>query len=319
MPTADNPRAGQFTLGFYRLEGAARRGDLSDFDQGCEHRLFSHWAGEGSIGLGMTTLVDLRERRAGSVARAGEAGAAASSTESRSADQFDRRRGPQDPHRNQDQLRVRGGSRIFGSASGWPPTSPWATRRSGRTSRRRRRQINSRRADWEWGAVADQEHLHGHGLLPAVRQARLRPAAGQPSAVRRRRRHPDPPHPPRHRRARPDDPGRRRLSRGGLLDAERRGPVLDRPDRVGRLRSDQHEPGHAPPRRLLPLAHRRHRRRDVRRPGPRCLLRPSSFPRPPRRPMVEEEVEPSRRAVAAGPGAPGRPRTRSTSTRGARG
>lgn len=73
LPTADGPRAGQFTLGSYLWKEQLVAGALADFDQGNEHRLFSHWAGEFSIGLGITRHWsifasgggDLRESRGG--------------------------------------------------------------------------------------------------------------------------------------------------------------------------------------------------------------------------------------------------------------
>lgn len=52
MPTADNPRAGQLTLGFYGWKEQLVAGDLPS-DPPWNSRLYSHWAGEGSIGLGI--------------------------------------------------------------------------------------------------------------------------------------------------------------------------------------------------------------------------------------------------------------------------
>jgi len=53
MPTADNPQAGQFTLGMYgwldqRVAGATFPGDPDQI------RVFRHLAGEASLGLGLT-------------------------------------------------------------------------------------------------------------------------------------------------------------------------------------------------------------------------------------------------------------------------
>ncbi|HEY3202463.1 MAG TPA: OmpA family protein [Thermoanaerobaculia bacterium] len=53
MPTADNPRAGQFTLGLYGWYERRLAGPL-DIGDPAEIRYFNHWAGEASIGLGLT-------------------------------------------------------------------------------------------------------------------------------------------------------------------------------------------------------------------------------------------------------------------------
>ncbi|MFN2386480.1 MAG: OmpA family protein [Thermoanaerobaculia bacterium] len=52
MPTADNPRSGQLTLGFYGWKEQLVAGDLPT-DPPWKSRLYSHWAAEGSIGLGL--------------------------------------------------------------------------------------------------------------------------------------------------------------------------------------------------------------------------------------------------------------------------
>jgi outer membrane protein OmpA-like peptidoglycan-associated protein len=55
MPTADTPRAGQLTLGLYGWKEQLVAANLAFTDTLDRHRLYSHWAGEGSIGLGLTT------------------------------------------------------------------------------------------------------------------------------------------------------------------------------------------------------------------------------------------------------------------------
>jgi outer membrane protein OmpA-like peptidoglycan-associated protein len=53
MPTADNPRAGQLTLGLYGWLERLVAGELpTDADH--KTRLYNHWAVEGSVGMGLT-------------------------------------------------------------------------------------------------------------------------------------------------------------------------------------------------------------------------------------------------------------------------
>ena len=53
MPTADNPRAGQLTLGLY---GWLERLVAGELPTDADHltRLYNHWAVEGSVGFGLT-------------------------------------------------------------------------------------------------------------------------------------------------------------------------------------------------------------------------------------------------------------------------
>jgi outer membrane protein OmpA-like peptidoglycan-associated protein len=54
MPSADTPRAGQVTLGLYGWKEQLVAGNLAFTDNADRSRLFSHWAGEASVGLGLT-------------------------------------------------------------------------------------------------------------------------------------------------------------------------------------------------------------------------------------------------------------------------
>src|SRR6202171_6407553 len=54
MPTADTPRAGMLTLGVYGWKEQLVAGNLAFSDTDYRSRLYSHWAGEGSIGFGLT-------------------------------------------------------------------------------------------------------------------------------------------------------------------------------------------------------------------------------------------------------------------------
>jgi outer membrane protein OmpA-like peptidoglycan-associated protein len=54
MPTADTPHAGQLTFGLYGWKEQLIAGNLAFTDTEFRHRLYSHWAGEASMGLGLT-------------------------------------------------------------------------------------------------------------------------------------------------------------------------------------------------------------------------------------------------------------------------
>ena len=54
MPTADTPRAGMLTFGVYGWKEQLIAGNLAFSDTDARRRLYSHWAGEASIGLGLT-------------------------------------------------------------------------------------------------------------------------------------------------------------------------------------------------------------------------------------------------------------------------
>jgi outer membrane protein OmpA-like peptidoglycan-associated protein len=59
MPSADTARPGQVTLGLYGWKEQLVAGNLAGFDNADRTRLFSHWAGEGSFGLGLTSNWDV--------------------------------------------------------------------------------------------------------------------------------------------------------------------------------------------------------------------------------------------------------------------
>lgn len=54
MPTADTPRAGLLTVGVYGWKEQLIAGNLAFSDTEARSRLFKHWAGEGSLGFGLT-------------------------------------------------------------------------------------------------------------------------------------------------------------------------------------------------------------------------------------------------------------------------
>jgi outer membrane protein OmpA-like peptidoglycan-associated protein len=54
MPSADTPRAGMMTFGVYGWKEQLVAGNLAFSDTDARRRLYSHWAGEASLGLGLT-------------------------------------------------------------------------------------------------------------------------------------------------------------------------------------------------------------------------------------------------------------------------
>jgi len=54
IPSADSPRAGTLTFGLYGWKEQLVAGNLAFTDTEMRHRLYNHWAGEASLGLGIT-------------------------------------------------------------------------------------------------------------------------------------------------------------------------------------------------------------------------------------------------------------------------
>jgi outer membrane protein OmpA-like peptidoglycan-associated protein len=54
IPSADSPRAGHLTFGLYGWKEQLVAGNLALTNTEMRHRLFNHWAGEASLGLGLT-------------------------------------------------------------------------------------------------------------------------------------------------------------------------------------------------------------------------------------------------------------------------
>ncbi|HEV8231962.1 MAG TPA: OmpA family protein [Thermoanaerobaculia bacterium] len=152
MPTADNPRAGQLTLGLYGWLERLVAGELST-DADHKTRLYNHWAAEGSVGLGLTDRWsifasagwELRESRGGW--RGGVVNGLTFF----------------DPFEVDEGRKVRVGTKVnFISEAdsdlrvgiflaGHIPVSNSSIRQDEQFFVAD--QINSRRADWEWGAV----------------------------------------------------------------------------------------------------------------------------------------------------------------------
>jgi outer membrane protein OmpA-like peptidoglycan-associated protein len=152
MPTADSPRAGQLTLGLYGWKEQLVAGDLP-IDARHETRLYSHWAGEGSFGLGLmdrwSIFVSAGADRFES--RGGWRGGVVNGLQFRG------------PFKSDEGRKVRVGTKVNFVSEADPdlrvaayvaahiPVSNASIRQDeqGLVSD----QVNSRRADWEWGAV----------------------------------------------------------------------------------------------------------------------------------------------------------------------
>ncbi len=152
MPTADNPRGGQLTLGLYGWKEQLVAGDLP-IDSQHETRLYSHWAGEGSLGLGLTDRWSIF------------VSAGADRFESRGGWRGGVVNGLQFPNRfkSDEGRKVRVGTKVNFISEADPdlriaayvaahiPVSNASIRQDEQGIVAD--QVNSRRADWEWGAV----------------------------------------------------------------------------------------------------------------------------------------------------------------------
>ncbi|HEX9303370.1 MAG TPA: OmpA family protein [Thermoanaerobaculia bacterium] len=152
MPTADSPPAGQLTLGLYGWKEQLVAGDLPT-DAPFETRLYSHWAGEGSIGFGLTNhwSVFLSAGADRFESRGGWRGGVVNGLQFRNALSSDEGR------------KVRIGTKVNFISEADPDLRVAAfvaahVPVSNATIRQDEQgivadQVNSRRADWEWGAV----------------------------------------------------------------------------------------------------------------------------------------------------------------------
>jgi outer membrane protein OmpA-like peptidoglycan-associated protein len=160
MPTADNPRAGQFTLGLYGWLERLVAGELpTDADH--DTRLYNHWAAEGSLGVGLTDHWSIfasagwEERES----RGGWQGGIVNGLTFRA------------PFRVDEGRKIRVGTKVnfFSEAdqdfrvalflAGHIPVSNASIRQDEQGFVAD--EINSRRADWEWGAVMTKGWVTG--------------------------------------------------------------------------------------------------------------------------------------------------------------
>jgi len=152
MPTADNPRAGQLTLGLYGWLERLVAGELpTDADH--KTRLYNHWAVEGSVGLGLTERWSIFASAGWELrkSRGGWAGGIVNGLSLIPPFEVDEGR------------KVRVGTKVNFISEADPdfriglflashvPVSNASIRQDEQFTVAD--QINSRRADWEWGAV----------------------------------------------------------------------------------------------------------------------------------------------------------------------
>jgi outer membrane protein OmpA-like peptidoglycan-associated protein len=152
MPTADNPRAGQLTLGLYGWLERLVAGELpTDADH--RTRLYNHWAVEGSVGMGLTdhwsvfASAGWEERES----RGGWEGGIVNGLTFHA------------PFRIDEGRKVRVGTKVNFFSEANPDLRVGLFMAAhvpvGNASIRQDEQllvadqVNSRRADWEWGAV----------------------------------------------------------------------------------------------------------------------------------------------------------------------
>jgi OmpA-OmpF porin, OOP family len=161
MPSADTPRAGQITFGLYGWKEQLVAGNLAFTDTEMRSRLYSHWAGEGSLGIGLTNhwtiFASAGEEKFES--RGGWLGGALNSVQIRDAFSADEPR------------KIRIGTK-YGFSSEADPDFRMALFGSAQIpiahSTLHRDQVDadldhikSRRTDWEWGVVATKGILTG--------------------------------------------------------------------------------------------------------------------------------------------------------------
>ncbi len=161
MPTADTPRAGQLTLGLYGWKEQLVAGNLAFNDNEDRFRLYSHWAGEGSIGLGLTNswnfYVSFGEQRFES--RGGWAGGSVNSV------QFQGRFRSDEPTKIRFGTKVRLFSEVDSDlriglflSAGVPVghANLHVDEVDADVNR-----VESRRADWQWGGVITKGIFNG--------------------------------------------------------------------------------------------------------------------------------------------------------------
>lgn len=161
MPTADSPRAGQVTLGGYGWKEQLVAGNLAFGNTEYRRRLYSHWAGSGSIGLGLTdnwsVFASAGEERFES--RGGWLGGSLNGVQFRRSFRGDEPR----------KLEIGTKYRLFSEADTDLRLGLWLATKipMGQGTIRRDeldadvRRVNSRRADWEWGVVGTKGVITG--------------------------------------------------------------------------------------------------------------------------------------------------------------
>ena len=161
MPSADSPLAGHWTFGLYGWKEQLTAGNLAFQDTEMRSRLYSHWAGEASLGIGLTDHWSLfasggAERFEN---RGGWTGGSINSIQITG------------PFSEDESRKIRVGSkynfiseadpsfRVALFASAYIPVNQSTPHRDQTTADLDH--LNSRRTDWEWGFVATKGILSG--------------------------------------------------------------------------------------------------------------------------------------------------------------
>ena len=171
MTTADSPRAGQFTLGFYGWYTPRIAGEIYD-GQPSNTRYFTQFGGAGSLGLGLTDWWSVFVAGGAQTTRSGggwQGGVINGHATCR--DSFDFSGGSEDSRRDQDQLPLRDRSATCASRGWFSGLFPVSDRKIGNGEGEVVDTLNTGKTDWEWGAAVTQGLAHRHGVLHARRPA----------------------------------------------------------------------------------------------------------------------------------------------------
>jgi outer membrane protein OmpA-like peptidoglycan-associated protein len=161
MPTADTPRAGQLTLGLYGWKEALVAGNLPFTAADSRTRLYNQWAGEVSLGLGLTNNWSLFASAGGDrfESRGGWRGGTLNSISFPSAFRADEPRKLRIGTKYQIVSEVDSDFRVGLFAAASIPMGQ-ATIHGDQTVADIDR-VKSRRTDWEWGVVGTKGIVTG--------------------------------------------------------------------------------------------------------------------------------------------------------------
>ena len=161
MPTGDQPRAGTVTFSLYGWKEQLVAGNLAFTDTEMRSRLYSHWAGEGSLGIGLTdkwsVFASAGEERFES--RGGWLGGSLNSIQIRGRFEADEPRKIFFGTKYQIVSEADPGFRLGLWLGVHVPIGHTSIHRDETTADLDR--IKSRRADWEWGITGTKGVLTG--------------------------------------------------------------------------------------------------------------------------------------------------------------